>query len=41
MVRNAPPLKAVLHELNDFIRDAPIIGHNVRFDLSFLQRHRI
>jgi ATP-dependent DNA helicase DinG len=41
MVRNAPPLKAVLHELNDFIGDAPIIGHNVRFDLSFLQRHRI
>jgi ATP-dependent DNA helicase DinG len=41
MVRNAPPLKAVLHELDDFISDAPIIGHNVRFDLSFLQRHRI
>jgi ATP-dependent DNA helicase DinG len=41
MVRNAPPLKAVLHELEDFVGDAPIIGHNVRFDLSFLQRHRI
>jgi ATP-dependent DNA helicase DinG len=41
MVRNAPPIKAVLSELDDFIGDAPIIGHNVRFDLSFLQRHRI
>ncbi|MEN4098684.1 MAG: 3'-5' exonuclease [Anaerolineaceae bacterium] len=41
MVRNAPPIKAVLHEIETFIGDAPIIGHNVRFDLAFLQRQRI
>jgi ATP-dependent DNA helicase DinG len=38
MVRNAPPLRAVLSELADFVGDAPILGHNVRFDLGFLQR---
>jgi DNA polymerase-3 subunit epsilon/ATP-dependent DNA helicase DinG len=41
MVRNAPPLKAVLHELVDFVGDAPVLGHNVRFDLSFLQQSKI
>ena len=41
MVRNAPPLKAVMHELADFVGDAPVLGHNVRFDLSFLQPHNI
>jgi DNA polymerase-3 subunit epsilon/ATP-dependent DNA helicase DinG len=41
MVRNAPPIKAVLQELADFVGDAPIVGHNVRFDLSFLQPHKI
>lgn len=39
MVRNAPPIKAVLHELADFVGDLPIVGHNVRFDLGFL-RHQ-
>lgn len=41
MVRNAPPLKAVLQELSDFVGDAPVVGHNVRFDLSFLQQSKI
>lgn len=41
MVRNAPTLPGVLHELVDFVGDAPILGHNVRFDLSFLQRQGI
>ena len=41
MVRNAPPLKAVLQELVDFVGNAPVLGHNVRFDLSFLQKHKI
>jgi len=39
MVRNAPPIKAVLQELADFVGDLPIVGHNVRFDLGFL-RHQ-
>ena len=35
MVRNAPPIKAVIQDLADFVGDAPVIGHNVRFDLCF------
>ena len=38
MVRNAPALRAVLPEFADFVGTAPVLGHNVRFDLSFLQR---
>jgi ATP-dependent DNA helicase DinG len=41
MVRNAPPINAVLNDLADFVGDAPVLGHNVRFDLSFLQQHKI
>ncbi len=38
MVQNAPSVKAVISELIDFVGDSPVLGHNVRFDLSFLQR---
>lgn len=38
MLRQAPRLRDVTHELEAFIGDAPIIGHNVRFDLGFLQK---
>src|SRR6266498_2633516 len=38
MVRQAPRLGDVLEELEAFVGDAPVIGHSVRFDLSFLQR---
>ena len=41
MVLRAPPVKAVLSELTKFISDAPILGHNVNFDLGFLRRHKI
>lgn len=41
MVRHAPPITAVLHDLADFVGNAPVLGHNVRFDLSFLQQHKI
>lgn len=41
MVLQAPPLQAVLADLVHFVGDAPILGHNVRFDLSFLRRQRI
>ena len=37
-VRNAPRFRDVASELEAFVGDAPIIGHNVRFDLGFLQR---
>lgn len=41
MVRKAPVITDVIQELADFVGDAPVLGHNVRFDLGFLQRHHI
>ncbi len=37
-VRNAPRLGDVIEGLQSFVGDAPLVGHNVRFDLGFLQR---
>jgi ATP-dependent DNA helicase DinG len=37
-VRNAPRLMDIAPDLGAFVEDAPVVGHNVRFDLSFLQR---
>lgn len=37
-VRNAPRLADVTHLLEAFVGDAPVVGHNVRFDLGFLQK---
>jgi len=37
-VRNAPRFHEVAEELEAFVGDAPVIGHNVRFDLGFLQK---
>ena len=36
MVWGAPTIGAVLPMLLEFVRDAVIVGHNVRFDLGFL-----
>lgn len=41
MVRNAPTLKSVINDLAAFVGDSPVLGHSVRFDLSFLQRSGI
>ena len=41
MVLNAPPVHAVLPELVAFVGNAPVLGHNVRFDLAFLRRHGV
>jgi ATP-dependent DNA helicase DinG len=38
MVHQAPRLGDIAHELEAFVSDAPVIGHNVRFDLGFLQK---
>ena len=38
MVRNAPVLPDVMGDFIGFVGDAPVVGHNVSFDLSFLQR---
>ena len=40
-VDGAPPLHSLVSSLQDFVRDLPIIGHNVAFDLSFLNNERL
>jgi len=35
MVLKAPPIHAVLAHLKDFVGDSPILGQNIRFDLSY------
>lgn len=37
MVRDAPMIEEVRDEFADFLGDAPLLGHNVQFDLSFLR----
>ena len=37
MVQDAPPISAVIQDFADFVGDLPVIGHNVNFDLGFLQ----
>ena len=37
MVHDAPPVDAVLPTLLEFVGNSVIVGHNVRFDLSFLR----
>jgi len=41
MVRQAPPIQDVLDDLEAFIGDCPILGHNIRFDLSFFQKYKL
>ena len=41
MVAHAPPVSAVLADLADFVGEAPIVGHSIAFDLSFLRRHKV
>jgi ATP-dependent DNA helicase DinG len=38
MVRNAPRVRDIAHELTAFVGDAPILGHNVKFDIGFLRK---
>ncbi len=39
MVADAPPLAVVLPRLTDFVGTAPVLAHNVGFDLGFLRKH--
>ncbi len=41
MVRNAPPLTAVIQQVVDFIGDTPVVGHNVQFDLGFMMHANV
>src|SRR5258706_4684421 len=40
-VRNAPKFRDLAQDLEALVADGPVIGHNVRFDLGFLQKSRI
>lgn len=40
-VKDAPSLEMVLPQLRRFVGDNPILGHNIGFDLSFLNRHKV
>jgi ATP-dependent DNA helicase DinG len=37
MLANAPRISNVLEDLEEFVGDLPILGHNINFDLRFLQ----
>jgi ATP-dependent DNA helicase DinG len=41
MVRNMPQIGEVIGDLAAFVGDLPVLGHNIRFDLGFLQNHHI
>ncbi|HEY70436.1 MAG TPA: 3'-5' exonuclease, partial [Anaerolineae bacterium] len=38
MLAGAPRITQVLGDLQTFVGDVPILGHNIQFDLAFLQR---
>jgi DNA polymerase-3 subunit epsilon/ATP-dependent DNA helicase DinG len=40
-VENAPGARETTQKLAAFVGRDPVIGHNVRFDISFLRRHRV
>ena len=40
-IERAPAFHQVAGQFADFVGDLPIIGHNIKFDLDFLQSHRL
>src|SRR5712692_1241108 len=41
MLVNAPRLPALLPKIEAFVGDAPVLGHNVQFDLGFVRARGI
>lgn len=41
MIADAPYFYNILPELQEFISDFPLVGHNIDFDLKFLQRYGV
>lgn len=41
LVRKAPRIQEVLPDLVAFIGDAPILGHNIKFDISFFEKYNL
>src|SRR3989338_4695253 len=40
-LKNAPPFEDKIEEIQNFIGDLPIIGHNIQFDLTFLEANDV
>lgn len=38
---HAPPLSRVLDDFRAFVGNYPVVGHNVGFELAFLQKHNV
>ena len=38
MLRNAPTFREIARQVERFVGDSAVLGHNVRFDLGFLQK---
>lgn len=41
MVKNAPRIDEVIGDLEEFVGDLPVLGHNVKFDLGFVRQQGI
>ncbi len=39
MLKNAPTIEEVLPEFHNFVAKEIIVGHNIRFDISFIKAH--
>ena len=39
-VNSAPVFEDIIDDLHEFIGDAPVVGHNVQFDLGFLNKRK-
>lgn len=40
MVKNAPTINEAFEDIYDFLGNYPLVGHNVKFDYTFLQQKR-
>jgi len=38
MVRQAPHMREIARDLEGFVEDCPILGHNIKFDIGFLRK---
>ncbi len=40
-IDSAPPLHRIIDEVKDIVGNYPVVGHNVGFELAFLQKHDV
>jgi DNA polymerase III epsilon subunit family exonuclease len=40
-IKNAPKFDDIRDDVEDFIQGYPIIGHNIQFDMRFLESHGV